>query len=100
MNIKSARANIGTERPSSSTTKEDMVQGLGIADYLLVEQASPIQKGCDPPPALRTDARKYRNGECHRCRFSHEGINGTYCGKRGRYVEYGKGDCKEAVPSL
>lgn len=34
-----------------------------------------------------------RNRECHDCKFSHEGINGTYCDKLGRYVEYGKGDC-------
>ena len=34
-----------------------------------------------------------RNPERHKCKFSHEGINGTYCGKLHRYVEYGKGDC-------
>ena len=34
-----------------------------------------------------------RNPECHKCKLSHEGINGTYCGKLQRYVEYGKGDC-------
>ena len=34
-----------------------------------------------------------RNPECHKCPLSHEGINGTYCGKLHRYVEYGKGDC-------
>ena len=34
-----------------------------------------------------------RNPECHKCKLSHEGINGTYCGKLHYYVEYGKGDC-------
>ena len=34
-----------------------------------------------------------RNPECHKCKLSHESINGTYCGKLHRYVEYGKGDC-------
>lgn len=34
-----------------------------------------------------------RNQECHQCDQSYEGINGTYCGKLHRYVEYGKGDC-------
>lgn len=34
-----------------------------------------------------------RNLECYKCHLSHEGINGTYCGKLHRYVEYGKGDC-------
>ena len=34
-----------------------------------------------------------RNPECHKCKLSHEDINGTYCGKLQRYVEYGKGDC-------
>ena len=34
-----------------------------------------------------------RNPECHKCKFSHEGINGTYCGKLHRHVEYGKGNC-------
>lgn len=33
-----------------------------------------------------------RNPECHKCKLSHEGINGTYCGKLHRYVEHGKGD--------
>lgn len=34
-----------------------------------------------------------RNPECHQCRLSHEGINGTFCDKLNQYVEYGKGDC-------
>ncbi|MBO4215779.1 MAG: hypothetical protein J5888_05555 [Bacteroidaceae bacterium] len=34
-----------------------------------------------------------RNPECHKCDHSHEGINGTFCDKLRRYVEYGKGDC-------
>ncbi len=36
-----------------------------------------------------------RNPECHKCHHSHEGINGTYCSKLHRYVEYGKGNCEE-----
>lgn len=34
-----------------------------------------------------------RNPECHQCSLSYEGINGTYCNKLNRNVEYGKGDC-------
>ena len=34
-----------------------------------------------------------KNRECHQCDLSHEGINGTYCNKLHRYVEYGKSDC-------
>jgi len=34
-----------------------------------------------------------RNPECHQCDLSHESINGTYCNKLNRNVEYGKGDC-------
>lgn len=34
-----------------------------------------------------------KNPECHKCNHSHEGINGIYCGKLRRYVEYGKGNC-------
>jgi hypothetical protein len=34
-----------------------------------------------------------RNPECHECHLSHEGVNGTFCGKLHRYVEHGKGDC-------
>ena len=34
-----------------------------------------------------------RNPECHKCSHSHEGINGTYCGKLHRYVEHRKGNC-------
>lgn len=33
------------------------------------------------------------NPECHKCKLSHEGVNGTFCDKLHRYVEYGKGDC-------
>lgn len=43
-----------------------------------------------------------RNPKCHKCPLSHEGINGTYCGKLHRYVEHGKGDCgleAEAPPA-
>ena len=38
-----------------------------------------------------------KNRECHQCDQSHEGINGTYCNKLQRYVEYGKGDCGQEV---
>jgi hypothetical protein len=34
-----------------------------------------------------------RNPECHMCDLSHESINGTYCNRLNRYVEYGKGNC-------
>lgn len=34
-----------------------------------------------------------RNPKCHQCDLSHESINGTYCNKLNRNVEYGKGDC-------
>ena len=34
-----------------------------------------------------------RNPECHKCKLSHEGVNGIFCDKFHRYVEYGKGDC-------
>lgn len=80
-------------------TEEDISKGLDIADYLLREQLTTDEKGQNSPLTNKQDARKYRNEECRRCHFSHEGINGTYCGKLGRYVEYGKGDCKEAVSS-
>lgn len=38
-----------------------------------------------------------RNLECHKCHHSHEGINGTYCGKLHQYVEYGKGNCGKPI---
>ena len=34
-----------------------------------------------------------RNPECHKCKLSHEGVNGIFCDKFHRYVEDGKGDC-------
>ena len=34
-----------------------------------------------------------RNPESHKCKLSHEGVNGTFCDKLHCYVEYGKGDC-------
>lgn len=42
-----------------------------------------------------------RTPECYKCKLSHESINGTYCGKLHRYVEYGKGDCgiEAEIPS-
>lgn len=78
-------------------TAEDKAAGYDIADYLL--RAPPVEKTSEIPVTVKSSTRKYRNEECHRCRFSHEGINGTYCEKLDRYVEYGKGDCKEAAPS-
>lgn len=45
--------------------------------------------------------RHKRNTECQQCHRSHEGINGTYCNKLSRYVEYGKGNCEaETTPGV
>lgn len=60
------------------------------------ESISEEPKGGDVvkmPPFQQEKPWHGRNPECHNCPHSHEGINGTYCGKLHRYVEYGKGDC-------
>jgi len=33
------------------------------------------------------------NPDCYQCDFSHESINGTFCDRLRRYVEYRKGNC-------
>jgi len=96
----------------SVATDNDKAEGYDIADYLLKKPLSTpedehIKKGStsleEPKGNVlpQPPRKKYRNPECHACEFSHEGINGTYCDKLGRYVEYGKGDCdKDCLQSL
>ena len=53
-------------------------------------------KGEETLQAIKSEQEKRWRGwnqKCHQCDQSHEGINGTYCGKLHRYVEYGKGYC-------
>ncbi len=69
-------------KPASKEPKEDAV----MQSILLAQE----------------ERRHGRTPECHKCKLSHEGISGTYCGKLHRYVEYGKGDCgieAEASPA-
>ena len=65
------------EAPKSEPVPEDPKEDAAMQSILLEQE------------------RRWRgkNPECHKCPLSHEGINGTYCGKLHRYVEYGKGDC-------
>ena len=79
-----------------------LVKALGL-EVVGISPTSDIPK--DETPKTKQDAVMQsillaqeerwhgRNPECHKCPLSHEGINGTYCGKLHRYVEYGKGDC-------
>jgi len=96
----------------SVATEEDKAEGYDIADYLLkkplsttedkhIKTASVSLEVTDEHSQNSPPRKKYRNPECHACELSHEGINGTYCDKLGRYVEYGKGDCdKDCLQSL
>ena len=61
------------QRPASGKSKEDST----VQSILLAQE-------------MRWHGR---NPDCHKCKHSHESINGTYCGKCHRYVEYGKGSC-------
>ena len=105
-----------------NATDEDKVAGLDIADFLLRQtpkQKVPSAKadeGVKPSPSPKSPlssnkkrgndesyTKEHRriteerwhghNSTCHKCDFSHEGINGTYCNQLKRYVEYGKGNC-------
>ena len=73
-----------------------MVIGLAVLTFVLAFRVSAMQS-----ILLAQEERWHgRNPECHKCHLSHEGINGTYCGKLHRYVEHGKGDCgiKAEIP--
>lgn len=93
------------EKNASDT---DRKAGLDIVDFLLQTEeetetaTSQADKEKELPKAKsETKVKRYRNEECHACECSHEGINGTYCDKLGRYVEYGRGDCgKDGSPPL
>ena len=65
------------ETPKSETVSENSQEDSVVQSILLAQE----QQWHD------------RNPECHKCHLSHEGINGTFCGKMHRYVEHGKGDC-------
>ena len=69
------------EAPKSEPTPEDLKEDAAMQSILLAQK----------------QRWHGRNPECHKCPLSHEGINGTYCGKLHRYVEYGKGDCGETT---
>lgn len=65
------------ETPKSEPASEDPKEGATVQSIMLAQE----------------ERWHGKNPECHKCNHSHEGINGTYCGKLHRYVEYGKGDC-------
>lgn len=105
-----------------NATDEDKVAGLDIADFLLRQMpnlkvpSAKADEGVMPSPSPKSPLSSNKKGgneesytkehrriteerwhghnpTCHKCDFSHEGINGTYCNQLKRYVEYGKGDC-------
>jgi hypothetical protein len=65
------------ENPKSDTVSENSKEDAVVQSILRAQE----------------ERWRGRNPKCHKCHLSHEGINGTYCGKLHRYVEYGKGDC-------
>ena len=69
--------NVKDETPKTKPTSKEPKQDAVMLSILLAQE----------------ERWHGRNPECHKCKLSHEGINGTYCGKLQRYVEYGKGDC-------
>ena len=69
--------NVKDETPKTEPTSKELKEDAVIPSILLEQE----------------ERWHGRNPECHKCHLSHEGINGTYCGKLHRYVEYGKGDC-------
>lgn len=93
------------EKNASETDRE---AGLDIADFLLQTETNTetvhvhSDKGNEQQkPKDKSEAKQQRKKECHACMYSHEGINGTYCDKQKRYVEYVIGDCrKDGSPPL
>ena len=69
--------NVKDETPKTKPTSKDPKEDVIIQSILLAQE----------------ERWHGRNPECHKCKLSHEGINGTFCGKLHRYVEHGKGDC-------
>ena len=78
-----------------NASEADNKAGLDIADFLLQQRfhTGTTIGAKETVNGTIEDKRHYRNPECHACGYSQECINGTYCGKLKRYVEYGKGDC-------
>ena len=73
--------------PTSDKTKDETQKSETVSENS--KEDSVVQS-----ILLAQEQRWYgRNPECHKCHLSHEGINGTFCGKLHRYVEHGKGDC-------
>lgn len=83
-----------------------LVEVLGLEVISFSDFQEDTQKDLDTPgshsetddvvASIKTEQEERwhgRNLECHMCALSHEGLNGTFCGKLNRYVEYGKGDC-------
>ena len=70
---------------------KDLIQETGTAMENVT--GSKVDETLQTIKATRKEPWHGRNLECHECGLSHEGLNGTYCGKLHQYVEYGKMDC-------
>ena len=83
-----------------SVTEGDMEdnQRRGLAKTSLASVAFPASDTSDKIKGTQKAKWHGRTPECHQCEHSHEGINGTYCDKLHRYVEYGKGYCEDGTP--
>ena len=83
----------GLEVMDSSQYDETPTKVDSEPQFNRLTKSQPEERSAEDLNSTQEQRWHGRTPECHNCSLSHEGINGTYCGKLHRYVEYGKGDC-------
>lgn len=83
----------GLEVMDSSQYDETPTKVDSEPQFNRLTKSQPEERSAEDLNSTQEQRWHGRNPECHKCHLSHEGINGTYCGKLHRHVEYGKGDC-------
>lgn len=90
------------ERIKNNLSEKTIAVEVPVSGIIPVQVTAPIKSDktdSDNQVKLTKQSQEERwhgrNIECHKCHHSHEGINGTFCNKLQRYVEYGKGNCGE-----
>ena len=84
---------LGLEVMDSSPYDKTTTKVESEPQFNRLTKSQPEERSAEDLSSTHEQRWHGRNPECHNCSLSHEGINGTYCGKLHRYVEYGKGDC-------
>ena len=84
---------LGLEVMDTSQYDETVTKVESEPQFIRLTKSQTEERSAEDLNSTQEQRWHGRNPECHKCHLSHEGINGTYCGKLHRYVEYGKGDC-------